>query len=157
MAARDSRQEALAQVLSEVHPATLFLSMNIPGPEKTLPGVVELYRWMLDQLPVHLASPTIERHASDLLGPYLILGLDADPVAVKEICIRLEAVHPSARLVDLDIYARDGTQIDRGTLGHARRSCLVCDGFAVDCIRSGRHALDETLRKVHELLAPFRA
>ena len=130
--------------------------MNIPGPEKTLPGVAALYRWMLEQLPAHLANPTIERHASDLLGPYLILGFDADPVAVKEICIRLETAHPSARLIDLDIYTPDGTQVDRGKLGHARRSCLVCDGFAVDCIRSGRHTLDETLCKVHELLAPFR-
>ncbi len=156
LAARDSRQDALAQALSSKHPATLFLSLNIPGPEKMLPGVAALYRWMLNQLPTHFVNPVIECEASDLLGPYIILGLDTDPVAVKEICVRLETGHPSARLIDLDVYASDGMQIDRTRLGHARRSCLVCDQSAVDCIRSGRHSLEETLGKVHELLVPFR-
>lgn len=154
--ARDSRQDALAQALSSGHPATLFLSLNIPGPEKMPPGAEALFFWMLDQLPAHFANPAIECETSDLLGPYAILGINADPIAVKEACIQLEAEHPSSRLIDLDVYAIDGTQIDRGCLGHESRSCLVCDQRAVDCIRSKRHSFEETLCKVHELLAPFR-
>jgi len=154
--ARDSRQDALAQALSRGHPATLFLSLNIPGPEKTLPGAEALFFWMLDQLPAHFPNPAIECETSDLLGPYVILGIEADPIAVKEACIQLEAEHPSSRLIDLDVYAIDGTQIDRGCLGHESRTCLVCDQRAVDCIRAKRHSFEETICKVHELLAPFR-
>jgi len=156
LTARDSRQDALAQALSAGHPATLCLSLNIPGPEKTPPGAEALFLWMLDQVPAHFADLTIECETSDLLGPYAILGVDADPIAVKEICIQLETEHPSSRLVDLDVYAVDGTQIDRGCLGHESRSCLVCDQRAVDCIRAKRHSFEETIGKVHELLAPFR-
>lgn len=154
--ARDSRQDALAQALSVGHPATLFMSLNIPGQEKTPPGAEALFFWMLDQLPASLPGLTTLIEAHDLLGPYLVLALDADPFAVKEICIQLETEHPSSRLIDLDVYATDGTQIDRGCLGHESRPCLVCDQKAVDCIRSKRHSFEEVIARVHDLLAPFR-
>lgn len=156
MTARDSRQDALAQVLSAGHPATLFLSLNIPGPEKTLPGAEALFFWMLDQLPARFPGLSIEHEANDLLGPCVILGVDADPFVVKEACIQLETEHPSSRLIDLDVYAADGMQIDRGSLGHASRPCLVCDQRAVDCIRAKHHSFTEVIARVHELLAPFR-
>lgn len=89
--------------MSNGHRATLFLSLNIPGPDKTPPGAEALFFWMLDQLPTHFANLAIECESSDLLGPYVILGIDADPIAVKEACIQLETEHPSSRLIDLDV------------------------------------------------------
>lgn len=111
---------------------------------------------MLDQLPASLPGLATLYESHDLLGPYVILALDSDPFAVKEVCIQAETEHPSSRLIDLDVYAADGTQIDRGCLGHESRTCLLCDQKAVDCIRSKRHSFKEVIAKVHELLAPFR-
>ncbi len=154
--ARDSRQDALAWALGRGHPATLFLALNIPGVDKTPPGAEALLIWMLNQLPAVLPGIVESGRYNDVLGPYAILGLDADPRAVKEACVHLETGHPSARLVDLDVYSPDGRQVDRSALGLPARTCLVCDQPAVDCIRNKRHPLNTVINKVHELLAPFR-
>ena len=157
LAARDSRQDALARTLRAGHPATLFLSLNIPGADKVPPGAESLFVWMLNQLPAVLSGIVESSRFHDVLGPYAILGLDADPYAVKKACIHLEAGHPSSRLIDLDVYSADGRQVDRNTLGLPGRACLVCDQRAVDCIRAKRHAYRAVTKKVHELLAPFRS
>ena len=154
--ARDSRQDALAQALSTGHPATLFLSLNIPGSKKTPPGAEALFLWMREKLHAGFPGLACLTEARDVLGPYALFGLDIDPPVVKKRCVGLETDHPSARLIDLDVYAADGRQIDLVSLGLQGRSCLVCDQQAVDCIRAKRHAFEETICKVHELLAPFR-
>ena len=48
--ARDSRQDALTQVLSRGYPAVLFVSLNIPGYEKTPPGSEALFLWVSGEL-----------------------------------------------------------------------------------------------------------
>ncbi len=154
--ARDSRQDALAWALGRGHPATLFLALNIPGGEKTPPGAEALFVWMFNQLPAVLAGIAESSRFHDVLGPYAILCLEADPKAVKEACVHLETGHPSSRLIDLDVYGPDGRQIDRNSLGIPSRSCLICDQPAVDCIRAKRHSLHTVIHRVHELLAPFR-
>jgi holo-ACP synthase CitX len=93
----------------------------------------------------------------DALGPYAITGLDIEPLAAKRRCIVLEASHPAARLIDLDIYSAAGIQVDRACLDLPRRTCLLCSQPAVECIRAKRHSLDQVVRKVHALLAYFSA
>jgi holo-ACP synthase len=157
LGARDGRQEALLQALNAGHPATLFLSLNIPGKEKTPPGAEAFFLWMLGRVRAVFPAAVSLSSSFDALGPYRILGLDNEPLAVKRQCIELETGHPSARLIDLDVYMPAGVQMDRSSLGLSARSCLVCDQRAVDCIRIQRHDFDEVIAKVHELLAPFRA
>ena len=154
--ARDNRQDALAWALGRGHPATLFLALNIPGGDKTPPGAEALFLWMLNQLPAVLPGIVESSKFHDVLGPYAILGLDADPKMVKEACVHLETGHPSSRLIDLDVYSPDGQQVDRNALGLPGRTCLVCDQPAVDCIRAKRHSLHTVIHRDHELLAPFR-
>lgn len=137
-------------------PATLFLSLNIPGPEKAPPGAEALFSWVMRELVSAFPQRLVICETRDLLGPYAILGVDGDPSAVKRRCVDLESGQPASRLIDLDVYARDGAQVGRAALGLAARSCLVCDQPAVDCMRTGRHSFNETIGKVHELLAPFR-
>jgi holo-ACP synthase CitX len=155
--ARDRRQDALAQALSTGHPATVFLSLNIPGFDKAPPGSEALFILMLDELSKTFSGLLILEKGSGLLGPYAIMALDFDPVALKKRCITLETSHPAARLVDLDVYSAAGIQIDRASLCHAARPCLVCHEPAVECIRVKRHSLDDVISRTHELLAYFRA
>ena len=154
--ARDRRQDALAQYLSQGHPATIFLSLNIPGSEKSPPGAQALYHWLLGDLAATFPSLLILRTASDLLGPYAIMAVDIDPTVVKKSCMALETRHPVARLADLDVYAADGAQLGRKELTLPARACLVCSAAAVDCMRAKRHAPDEVIAKANELLAQFR-
>jgi holo-ACP synthase len=155
--ARDRRQDALSQALSKGCSATLFLSLNIPGHEKTPPGSEALFLWVLDNLAENFPGRLCLAKTQDDLGPYAILALDVEPREAKKRCVILESVHPSARLVDLDVYDINGQQIDRRKLGLSGRSCLVCRQPAVECIRVKRHSFDEIIGKVHELLTYFRA
>ena len=156
LSARDSRQDALAQALSAGYPATLFVSLNIPGQEKTPPGAEAFFLWMSDRVDSVFPDSQELLSACDVLGPYVLLGLKIAPIAAKQRCIELETAHPSSRLIDLDVYSAEGGQVDRASLGLAARPCLVCDQRAVDCIRAKRHSFDEVIGKAHELLAPFR-
>ncbi len=154
--ARDRRQDGLAQHLSQGHPATIFLSLNIPGSEKSPPGAKALYHWLLGELTAAFPGRVILRMASDLLGPYAIIAVDLEPALVKKRCMTLENRHPAARLADLDVYAADGTQLGRQALALPARTCLLCSATAVDCMRAKRHAPDEVIAKANELLADFR-
>jgi holo-ACP synthase CitX len=156
LAARDERQASLARVISQRLPATVFVSLNIPGAVKTPPGAEAFYDWMLGQLSDAFPPPLLLEEANDPLGPYAIMAFDIDPYEVKERCIRLETMHPSARLIDLDVYSAHGVQIDRSRLDLPGRACLVCAQPAVECIRVKRHSLEEVIGRTNELLAPFR-
>ena len=155
--ARDRRQDALTRVLCQGLQATLFLSMNIPGVQKTPPGAEALFGWMLDEMTRSFPGLVLHGKCRDSLGNYAILAVDMDPVEAKKCCVSLEESHPSARLIDLDVYTTSGEQVGRSGLDLPGRRCLVCDLPAVDCIRVKRHALDEVLGRTHALLAPFHA
>ena len=154
--ARDQRQDALSRAIGKGASATVFLSLNIPGIDKTPSGTAALFEWVLDQLSVIFPGIVTITRAADPLGPYAILAIDTDPVAVKERCISLEASQAAARLIDLDVYSAQGIQIDRSRLDLPRRRCLVCAQAAVECIRAKRHSIDEVIAKANELLAHFR-
>lgn len=133
------------------------MSLNIPGREKTPPGSEALFLSIFDRLVQDFPGSSQLEKSFDALGPYTIIALETDPQAAKTHCIALEASHPAARLIDLDVYSAAGVQIDRASLGVAARSCLVCQSPAVDCIRLKRHSLEEVIAKTHELLSSFSA
>jgi len=153
---RDRRQDTLNNLMSNRYPALIFLTLNIPGAMKALPGAFGLYKWGFDELHTAFSDIRILIQGSDLLGPYTFFRLDADPVEVKKLCVITETAEPFARLVDLDVYDSDGRQVDRNILGLPTRSCLVCQQPAVECIRLKRHTYDEVIARTHELLTPFK-
>ncbi len=67
----------------------------------------------------------------------------------------IEAENPSARLLDVDVYRPDGSQVDRASLGLPPRSCLLCAEPARECILLRRHSNPELLERVDSLLRPF--
>ena len=157
LAAREARQELLSRALSAGRPATLFVSLNLPGPDKSLPGATELFRRGCAQIAEAFRGSVLVTADHDVLGHFALRVLDADPLAVKRLCIAIEESHPAGRLLDLDVYASETVQIGRASLGLPARRCLVCDQPAVDCMRTRRHAIGEVIAKTHEFLAPFRA
>ena len=142
--------------LAAGYPATLVLSLNIPGAIKNPPGAGMLFAWALDRLNEEYSGLAILDTTHDLLGSYAIVGIQQAAVEVKQRCIELETSQPSARLVDLDVYDVQGRQIDRATLSLPPRPCLVCNRSALECIRLGRHTVPDLTEKINELLAPYR-
>jgi holo-ACP synthase len=153
---RDHRQELLDRHLAAGYPATLVLSLNIPGAIKNPPGTGMLFAWTLDRLAEVYSGLAILENSHDLLGSYAVAGIQQAAVEVKQRCIALETSQPAARLVDLDVYDSQGRQIDRATLSLPPRPCLVCNRSAVECIRLGRHTASDLTEKTNELLAPYR-
>ncbi|MBT9521355.1 MAG: citrate lyase holo-[acyl-carrier protein] synthase [Dechloromonas sp.] len=157
LAAREARQELLCRALSAGRPATLFVSLNLPGPDKSPPGATGLFRRGCAQIAEAFPGSLLLATDRDALGHFALRVVDADPLAVKRLCIELEQSHPAGRLLDLDVYASETVQIGRASLGLPARRCLLCDQPAVDCMRTQRHAIGEVIAKAHELLAPFGA
>ena len=157
LAAREARQELLSRTLSAGRPATLFVSLNLPGPDKSPPGATWLFRRGCAQIAEAFPGSLLLATDRDALGHFALRVVDADPLAVKRRCIAIEESHPAARLLDLDVYASETVQIGRTSLGLPARRCLVCDQPAVDCMRRNSHALDDVIAKAHALLARFPA
>lgn len=157
LAAREARQELLSRALGGGRPATLFVSLNLPGPDKSPPGATALFRRGCAQIADTFHGSVLLAADRDALGHFALRVLDADPLAVKRLCIVIEESHPAGRLLDLDVYAAETVQIGRANLGLPARRCLLCDQPAVDCMRTQRHPYAEVIAKAHALLADFPA
>lgn len=156
LAAREARQELLSRALCAGRPAVLFVSLNLPGPDKSPPGATGLFRRGCEQIAETFHGSVLVITDHDVLGHFALRVLDADPLAVKRLCIDIEESQPAARLLDIDVYSSETVQIGRACLGLPARRCLLCDQPAVDCIRVKRHSFYEVIDKTHELLAHFR-
>jgi len=134
---------------------TVAVSANVPGPAKLLPGVNRLVATGLAALDRTLAL-TPWHAQSDLLGPFRLAHTAVAPAQAKAAAAAVEASAPWGRLLDVDVYDARGVQVDRAALGQPPRPCLLCAEPAVDCMRLGRHGLQDLLGQAERLLAPFR-
>lgn len=157
LAAREQRQAALSLALSEGAQALLFLSLNIPGVDKTPPGATALFTWALREMLAVCPPFSVREVSRDALGDYAIVASGRRPETLKRLAVALETAHPAARLIDIDVYDPQGMQLGRRELGLATRPCLLCEEAAVDCIRVKRHPLNEVMARTHELLSNFKA
>lgn len=150
--AREARQ-ALIERASGADRAVVFASTNIPGRDKYPPGITHLLGQAADEVAGSL--PTVPLHQGlDGLGPWAAFGVPLPPDAVKRATIDIEATLPAGRLLDLDVYAADGRQVNRASLGLPARACLVCDRPAVECMRLARHSPDAVVAAAAVLLHP---
>ncbi len=156
LAARDRRHALLMQALPECAAALLFFSLNLPGAAKLRPGALALFHWGYEQVRQELPEVRQLAVGIDLLGPYTLLTTELPPAAAKAWGVRLEERAAFARLLDLDVYDRRGTPLDRAVLVLPQRACLLCPAPARECIRQARHPIEAVLERVDELLAPFR-
>ncbi len=157
LAARDARHALLVGHAAAGHPALVAAALHLPGGEKAPPGASSLFRWALDRLVRTLPQTSPLHLGDDALGPFALLASGAEPAAAKAACVAVEAAHPAARLVDLDVYAPGGVAVDRAALGLAPRPCLLCQAPAHECIRLRRHPLDAVVARARALLADAHA
>lgn len=153
--ARQRRDETL-QRQSCAGCGTIFISLNIPGPQKSPPGSCALLDWGRARLHALLPALRPLERGRDALGPWALARAEADPGALKEVALSVETALPAARLLDIDVYGPGGAPLDRSSLGLPQRPCLLCPEPARQCMRLGRHNASQLQRRVHELLAPFR-
>lgn len=156
LAARDAREAVLAALLDGASTTLVTVSSAVPGPAKTPPGSTALFAWGWRQLHQRLGGACQDlAGGEDALGPYRIAAVAVDPCRVKAVGLAIETAIPAARLLDVDVYAADGSRIGRADIGQLARRCLLCAEPATDCIRLNRHSMERLLDHVGYLLAPF--
>ena len=160
LAARE-RRAARIDELASANPGgcTVVVSVSIPGADKNLPGVEALLALGVGELAAAAgrARPESTGLGTDPLGPWAALHVPGAPERVKSLCVEVEERHPWGRLLDLDVYHRDGggdlRQFGRAELGAPTRACLVCGEPARECILLRRHPEAASSRRTRELLA----
>jgi holo-ACP synthase len=141
LAARDSRQALLDGMFPAPFPATVMLSLNLPGDEKGGARAERLFAWGEAALVEELATVGVVR-GSDSLGPFALYRSGLPALEVKRLAIELESRHPAGRLLDLDVYDPSGKAVNRASLQLSPRSCLLCPEPALACIREQRHTME---------------
>jgi holo-ACP synthase len=142
--ARDRRQALLDGLFLVPFPATVMLSLNLPGDEKTGEAAKRLFAWGEGALCEALPAVAVV-WGEDSLGHFALYRADCEARQAKLAAIAIETGHPAGRLLDIDIYDRAGRPVDRAALGLPPRSCLLCPEPAVACIHAKRHP-SETLK-----------
>ena len=156
--ARDARQQKLDSYVAhsalENMTSIFFISSNIPGNDKYRTGICHLLCNAIDSLKKGINLKILSTHR-DILGPFYIAISPLSPIDAKMAAMALENQHASNRLLDIDVYSLDGSQVDRAKLGFAPRRCLLCDEPANECILLKRHSIKELLNYVDGLLQPL--
>jgi triphosphoribosyl-dephospho-CoA synthase len=156
--ARDARQRELDHTLGEARPedaaSFLFVSTNVPGADKHRPGVSRLLRNAIELLQQAIGLRVLLSR-QDILGSFCIACSNRPPIDVKRATMVIEERDFSARLLDIDVYGSNGTQVDRASLGLPPRTCLLCSAPARECILLRRHSQVELVERVDSLLRPL--
>ncbi|MDH6365821.1 holo-ACP synthase [Enterococcus sp. PF1-24] len=155
--AREQRQATqLAFLKKEPKQALLLATMNIPGPVKNSPELVQLFHQVSSVIETSLqdvkSSANLFRNEKTGLEYYLLVPIA--PLELKKRMIEIEEQHPLGRLFDLDVlYIENGELIglSRQTNGLPRRRCFVCEGDAKECGRARKHTIAEMQAKIIEI------
>lgn len=156
--ARDARDALVAEVVRRARgrgsQAVVWMTANVPGPDKRPPGLDDVFNRAREAAERHLPGANLAVEGGDFLGPYAALFVCGDPAGVKRAAVALEEEVGERRLIDIDVYDEQGLPWDRARLGLPQRTCLVCDEPARECIRLQRHTPHELATAVTALVAP---
>ncbi|OLR63365.1 citrate lyase holo-[acyl-carrier protein] synthase [Peptoniphilus porci] len=79
-------------------------------------------------------------------------AIDCNGKFVKKRMIDLEEKNLGGRLLDIDIYDKDFTQISRSSLGLSERRWHNLRGCGKDLYKRRKHSIEELEEKVLEIL-----
>lgn len=135
-------------------------TMNVPGPYKVFPGISYAFESGLKRLRDILGDEGIsvlkEVRTCGAGGFEAALGVRADAVRLKELCVRADSERPLGRLFDIDVSVPGPgglpVKIERTEAGFGPRRCLVCPRKAFECSRSRRHSVFELIMEAKRLI-----
>ena len=88
-------------------------------------------------------------------GPILLGIVDMDAIELKQRMILIEEDHPLGRLLDIDVYNENFSQLTRIQFDKPKRKCLICDDFAHNCIRSKKHKIEVVEAKIFSMFRNY--
>lgn len=154
--AKEKRYYKIKALTEKFNSPVLSFMLNIPGEEKNFKEAVKFHRDYIEKIKKILQENNIsileEEYNNLRTGMEYIAAIDCNGKFVKKRMIDLEEKNFGGRLLDIDIYDKDFTQISRSSLGLSERRCIICGDVARTCIKEERHSIEELEEKVLEIL-----
>jgi holo-ACP synthase/triphosphoribosyl-dephospho-CoA synthase len=154
--AREQRAHRQRTLLAQYGVPLAVLTMNIAGPVKRGEWIDRGFALGYTLIRRQLRAARMRCLHTDIhilrTGNEAFMAVDADARALKRALLDIEEATPAGRLFDIDVLDCDGSQISRAQVGHAQRTCLLCDQPAHACARSRQHGLPEITARTQQLL-----
>ena len=154
--AKEKRYYKIKDLTEKYEAPVLSFMLNIPGEDKNFKEAVDFHKKYIEKIKKLLEENKIkilfEEYENLITGMEYIGVLDSDGREIKKLMIEIEEESDGGRLLDLDIYDKDFSQISRSSLGLPERKCIICGDTARTCIKEERHDLKELENKVREII-----
>ena len=157
LASRD-RRHAKQMALLSAHPSHTLVCLTVvmPGTVKrnlhsivvanaALTAVLECFRTQLVDIEAYDLPTGYEA--------YLVVKLDA--LKAKKVSCQIEDTHPLGRLFDLDVIDEQGSPLNRTSVGHAPRKCLLCDHESRWCMRNQTHTQEQLQAHIRQMIEDY--
>ena len=138
LSSREERSKTIEELLNE-SAIVLSVKPNIPGVNKN-----SYIAYLLINAFANICDDIVKENAPTFGynndGPYLLFQFndEINPLHLKNRMIEIEEKHFLGRLIDIDVYTRNG-KITRDI----PRKCYICDNQAFFCIRNKTHTLEQ--------------
>lgn len=154
--AKEKRYYKIKSLTEKFESPVLSFMLNIPGEDKNFKEAVDFHKKYIEKIKKLLEENKIEilfeEYENLITGMEYIGVLEVDGREIKKLMIEIEEESDGGRLLDLDIYDKDFSQISRSSLGLPERKCIICGDTARTCIKEERHDLKELEDKVREII-----
>ena len=158
--AKEKRYYKIKDLTESYKAPVLSFMLNIPGEDKNFEEAVSFHKKYVEEIKNLLEENKIKILNSKIRNAesYLVTGmeylavLDGDGCVIKKLMMEVEEESLGGRLLDIDIYDKDFSQISRSSLGLPERKCIICGDTARTCIKEERHDLKELEERVREII-----
>lgn len=156
--AKETRYLKQKYLLDKFKCSLVSFTMSIPGSVKS-GGVIseihkDVYEQILEIYGKHIVhSERFEKETGD--EAYILIRAEASDL--KREMIKIESGSFFGRLLDIDVFDRNGIQICRSDLNEPERKCIVCEETAKICIINKSHCIEELQKKTDEILREYKS
>lgn len=155
LAAKEGRYNRQHIFRGKYQASLISITINMPGAVKDAPILRRLRDYAVQEIRKRL-NVIGEEQVNLLTGPEALVAIEGDGWLIKKIAVEIEERYPFARLLDIDVFSREGHLLSRQDQGQGR-GCFVCGGETVVCMREQKHTQAGLQLAVDKMLNQFRA
>ena len=141
--AKEKRYYKIKSLTEKFEAPVLSFMLNIPGEDKNFKEAVDFHKRYIEKIKKLLEENKIkilfEEYENLITGMEYIGVLEGNGREIKKLMMEVEEESLGGRLLDLDVYDKDFSQISRSSLGLPERKCIICGKTARTCIKEERH------------------
>ncbi|WZL72730.1 citrate lyase holo-[acyl-carrier protein] synthase [Clostridiaceae bacterium 35-E11] len=155
---REKRYHQILSLLEKYHLPVICGKINYPGKHKTTHEAQIAFRVLTQSIQERYATASVFRQVLDGYdGSSMLMVVDMDPVAAKNIAVDMEEHHFLGRIFDIDVYIEDGSSIGREKFKKGARRCVLCSEDARICMRMNRHSMESVIQEINRLIHEYES